>query len=110
MPKPAQSTDELRQQLEKILKDTHTNGVSVAIVRKGGPEWVTSLVLPMLPAGGRPPPTRCSVSDPRRKHLRHGKQIVPASDIDRIERHISPCSGRAIPPCSEKRVAGPFSF
>ncbi len=36
-PKPAQSTDELRQQLEKILKDTHTNGVSVAIVRKTGP-------------------------------------------------------------------------
>src|ERR1700722_8661497 len=33
-PKPAQSTNELRQQLEKILKDTHTNGVSVAIVHK----------------------------------------------------------------------------
>jgi len=42
-PKPAQSTDELRQQLEKILKDTHTNGVSVAIVRGDGPEWVTGL-------------------------------------------------------------------
>src|SRR6266478_10172653 len=41
--KPAQSTDELRQQLEKILKDTRTNGVSVAIVRKDGPEWVTGL-------------------------------------------------------------------
>src|SRR5690242_6748114 len=36
-PKPAQSTDELRQQLEKILQDTHTNGVSVAIVHKDGP-------------------------------------------------------------------------
>ena len=42
-PKPAQSTDELRQQLEKILKDTHTNGVSLAIVHKEGPEWVTGL-------------------------------------------------------------------
>ena len=42
-PKPAQSTDELRQQLEKILKDTHTPGVSVAIVRKDGPEWVTGV-------------------------------------------------------------------
>ena len=42
-PKPAQSIDELRQQLEKILKDTHTPGVSVAIVHKYGPEWVTGL-------------------------------------------------------------------
>jgi len=42
-PKPAQSTDELRQQLEAILKDTHTNGVSVAIVRKDGPEWVMGI-------------------------------------------------------------------
>ena len=42
-PKPAQSIDELRQQIEKILKDTHTNGVSIAIVHKDGPEWVTGL-------------------------------------------------------------------
>ncbi len=42
-PKPAQSIDELRQQLEEILKDTHTPGVSVAIVHKDGPEWVTGL-------------------------------------------------------------------
>ena len=42
-PKPAQSIDELRQQVEKILKDTHTNGVSIAIVHKNGPEWVTGL-------------------------------------------------------------------
>ena len=39
-PKPAQSIPELQQQLEKILKDTHTPGVSVAIVHKDGPEWV----------------------------------------------------------------------
>ncbi len=39
-PKPAQSIGELQQQLDKILKDTHTPGVSVAIVHKDGPEWV----------------------------------------------------------------------
>jgi len=32
--------EELKGQLGKILKDTHTPGVSVAIVRKDGPEWV----------------------------------------------------------------------
>ena len=51
-PKPAQSIDELRQQIEKILKDTHTNGVSVAIVHKDGPEWVTGLGMADL-AGNR---------------------------------------------------------
>lgn len=42
-PKPAQSIGELRQRLEKILEDTHTPGVSVAIVRRDGPEWVAGL-------------------------------------------------------------------
>ena len=42
-PKPAQSIPELRQQLEKVLKDTHTPGTSVAIVRRDGPEWVAGL-------------------------------------------------------------------
>ena len=42
-PKPAQSIAELRQQLEKILADTHTPGLSVAIVRRDGPEWVAGL-------------------------------------------------------------------
>ena len=42
-PKPAQSVEELRLELEKILKDTHTPGVSVAIVQKDGPEWVAGL-------------------------------------------------------------------
>ena len=37
-PKPARSIDELHQQVEKILKDTHTNGVSIAIVHKNGLE------------------------------------------------------------------------
>ena len=32
--KPAQSIDELRLQLEKILKDTHIPGLSVAIVHR----------------------------------------------------------------------------
>src|SRR3974390_2143698 len=42
-PKPAQSIDELRQQLEMILKETHTPGMSVAIVHREGPEWVAGL-------------------------------------------------------------------
>jgi CubicO group peptidase (beta-lactamase class C family) len=42
-PKPAQSIPELQQQLSKILTDTHTPGVSVAIVHRDGPEWVTAL-------------------------------------------------------------------
>ena len=44
-PKPAQSIEELRQQIEKILTDTHTPGVAVAIVHKDGPEWVAGLGL-----------------------------------------------------------------
>jgi CubicO group peptidase (beta-lactamase class C family) len=42
-PKPAQSIAELRQQLEKILQDTHTPGMSIAIVHRDGPEWVAGL-------------------------------------------------------------------
>jgi CubicO group peptidase (beta-lactamase class C family) len=42
-PKPAQSLPELRQQLERILADTHTPGVSVAIVHRDGPEWIVGL-------------------------------------------------------------------
>lgn len=41
--KPADSIPELQQQIEKILKDTHTPGVSIAIVHKNGPEWVAGL-------------------------------------------------------------------
>src|ERR1700683_3077418 len=41
--KPAQSITELRRQLEKILQDSHTPGLSVAIVRRSGPEWVAGL-------------------------------------------------------------------
>ena len=41
--KPAQSLTELRQQLDKVLKDTHTPGTSVAIVHRDGPEWVAGL-------------------------------------------------------------------
>jgi len=41
--KPAQSVQELQQQLEKILKDSHTPGVSVAIVHRDGPEWIAGL-------------------------------------------------------------------
>jgi CubicO group peptidase (beta-lactamase class C family) len=42
-PKPAQNVAELQQQLEQILKDTHTPGISVAIVHSDGPEWVAGL-------------------------------------------------------------------
>jgi CubicO group peptidase (beta-lactamase class C family) len=42
-PKPAQSSAELQQQLEKVLKDTHTPGMSAAIVHRDGPEWVAGL-------------------------------------------------------------------
>ncbi|MGC2299766.1 MAG: hypothetical protein WA476_13245, partial [Acidobacteriaceae bacterium] len=38
--KPAQSIAELQQKIEKIMADTHTPGVSVAIVHRDGPEWV----------------------------------------------------------------------
>ncbi len=36
-PKLAQSIDDLRQQIDKILKDTQTNGISIAIVHKRRP-------------------------------------------------------------------------
>jgi CubicO group peptidase (beta-lactamase class C family) len=42
-PKAAQSIEELRQQLEKILQETHTPGMSVAIVRRDGSEWFAGL-------------------------------------------------------------------
>lgn len=42
-PKPAQSISELQQQITKILSETHTPGVSIAIVHRDGPEWVTAL-------------------------------------------------------------------
>jgi CubicO group peptidase (beta-lactamase class C family) len=43
IPRAAQSIGELKQQLERILADTHTPGLSVAIVRRDGPEWVAGL-------------------------------------------------------------------
>ena len=41
--KPAQSIVELQQRLEKILQDTHTPGVSIAIVHRDGPDWIAGL-------------------------------------------------------------------
>ena len=41
--KPAQSIAVLRQQIEIILKDTHTPGATVAIVHRDGPEWVAGI-------------------------------------------------------------------
>jgi CubicO group peptidase (beta-lactamase class C family) len=43
--KPAESIPELQQQIEKILKETHTPGVSIAIVHKNGPEWISGVGL-----------------------------------------------------------------
>lgn len=40
---PAQSIPELQQRIEKTLRDTHTPGVSIAIVGKEGPAWITGL-------------------------------------------------------------------
>lgn len=48
---PAQSIAELQQRITKILKDTHTPGVSVAIVRKDGTEWVGGLGLANVATG-----------------------------------------------------------
>ena len=42
-PKPAQSIPELQQQLEKILKDNHVPGVSLAMVKRDGPEWIAGV-------------------------------------------------------------------
>jgi CubicO group peptidase (beta-lactamase class C family) len=41
--KPAATIQELQQQIERILSTTHTPGVSIAIVHKNSPEWVTGL-------------------------------------------------------------------
>jgi CubicO group peptidase (beta-lactamase class C family) len=41
--KPPQSIRELQRQLEHVLQDTHTAGMSVAIVHRDGPEWVMGL-------------------------------------------------------------------
>jgi CubicO group peptidase (beta-lactamase class C family) len=42
-PAAAHSIEELQQQLEKILKDSHTPGMSVAIVHREHPEWIAGL-------------------------------------------------------------------
>jgi len=52
-PKPPQTTEELRQQLEQLLKKTHTPGISIAIVHRDGPEWIGGIGLADV-ATGRP--------------------------------------------------------
>ena len=42
-PKPAQSIAELKTQLEKILADSHTPGMSIAIVHRDSVEWMAGL-------------------------------------------------------------------
>lgn len=41
--KSAQTIEELKQQLEKVLGDSHIPGMSVAIVRRDGQDWVAGL-------------------------------------------------------------------
>lgn len=41
--KPAQSIEELKQKLEKVLEDEHVPGMSVAIVKRDGHQWVAGL-------------------------------------------------------------------
>jgi CubicO group peptidase (beta-lactamase class C family) len=42
-PAPAQTIEQLRQQLEAILQETHTAGMSIALVNRGEPEWIAGL-------------------------------------------------------------------
>jgi CubicO group peptidase (beta-lactamase class C family) len=42
-PAAVQSVEQLRQLLEKILSDSHTPGMSVAIVNRAHPDWVAGL-------------------------------------------------------------------
>lgn len=44
-PAAPKTTAELRAQIEKVLKSTHTPGVGVAIVRRNGPEWIAGIGL-----------------------------------------------------------------
>lgn len=47
----AKSIPELKAQLEKILQEFHIPGMSVAVVRKDGPEWMAGLGLADVAAG-----------------------------------------------------------
>jgi CubicO group peptidase (beta-lactamase class C family) len=49
--RPPASLTELRQQLDAILQQTRTPGVSVAIVHRDGPEWIAGLGMADIAAG-----------------------------------------------------------
>ncbi len=72
-PQPAQSIPELRQQLEKILNDTHTPGVSVAIVRRDGPEWVDGVGKANVAAK---PARHCRHPLPHRLHIQGLRLVI----------------------------------
>ena len=42
-PSNAESIEELQKQIEDVLKETNTPGISIAIVHKDGPEWIAGL-------------------------------------------------------------------
>ena len=68
---PAQSLEELQQKLEAVLKESHVPGMSVALVRKEGPEWVAALGLADVGTNGLQLRRRSSASAPlRRRSLR----------------------------------------
>lgn len=49
-PKPT-TIAELQHQIEKVLKDTRTPGVGLAIVKRDGPEWIAGLGLANIATG-----------------------------------------------------------
>jgi CubicO group peptidase (beta-lactamase class C family) len=55
----AQSIEQLQQQLQSVLRDTHTPGAAVAIVHRDGPEWVAGLGL--ADVGARRPATAATL-------------------------------------------------
>jgi CubicO group peptidase (beta-lactamase class C family) len=48
---PAQSIADLKREIEKVLAQTHTPGLAVAIVRRDGPEWVAGMGLADVATG-----------------------------------------------------------
>ena len=44
-PPAPRTTAELQQRIERVLRDTHTPGVGIAVVRREGPEWIAGIGL-----------------------------------------------------------------
>lgn len=61
-PMAAQSIEQLQQQSEKILRDSHAPGMSVATVHREHSDWLQALVKPTLSQIGQLVRRRCSAS------------------------------------------------